>query len=110
VLQSLGAMGYVVPVRVMVELPQGKSVTEAVYLRGLKHLSDSLRADPRVSDIVSIVDLSEGNSILKYSLCTATSTRHAKYRVLGRASARRRVAMIDVFPAGLRRHNRNGHQ
>ena len=101
VLQSIGAMGYVVPVRVLVELPEGKSATEAVYLRGLKSLSDSLRADPRVGDVVSMVDLSEGNSILKYSLLYSNlDSARAQYPVLdtylGQDS---RIALIDVFPA-----------
>ena len=101
VLQSIGAMGYVVPVRVLVELPAGRSATEAVYLRGLKSLSDSLRADPRVGDVVSMVDLSEGNSILKYSLLYSNlDSARAQYPVLdtylGQDS---RIAMIDVFPA-----------
>lgn len=101
VLQSLGAMGYVVPVRVMVEVPEGKSITEAVYLRGLRNLSDSLRADPRVSDIVSIVDLSEKNSILKYSLLYSNlDSARAEYRVLDTyLGTDARIAMIDVFPA-----------
>ena len=101
VLQSLGALGYVVPVRVMVEVPEGKSVTEAIYLRGLKNLSDSLRSDPRVSDIVSIVDLSEGNSILKYSLLYSNlDSARAQYPLLDTYLAQdMRIAMIDVFPA-----------
>ena len=101
VLQSLGAMGYVVPVRVMVELPEGKSVTEAVYLRGLKSLSDSLRADPRVGDIVSIVDLSSSNSILKYSLLYSDlDSARAQYPLLDTYLGKdARITMIDVFPA-----------
>jgi RND superfamily putative drug exporter len=101
VLQGIGAMGYVIPVRVTVQVPEGHTVTEAGYLRGLKHLSDSIRADPRVGDVVSIVDLTKGSSILKYSLLYSNlDSARAQYRVLNTyLSADARLALIDVFPS-----------
>lgn len=70
-LADLGAVGVILPVRVLVEVPEGERATAALRLRGLRALSDSMRADPRVADVRSIVDLEEGTSILGYSLLYA---------------------------------------
>jgi putative drug exporter of the RND superfamily len=51
-----------------VDVPEGERATAALRLRGLRALSDTLRADPRVADVRSIVDLEPGTSILGYSL------------------------------------------
>jgi len=67
-LADLGAVGVILPVRVLVEVPAGERATAALRLRGLRALSDSMRADPRVADVRSIVDLEAGTSILGYSL------------------------------------------
>jgi RND superfamily putative drug exporter len=67
-LESMGVSNIILPVRVTVEMPEGQSVVSAAGLRGLKAISDSLRADPRVSQVRSIVDLEAGTSILQYSL------------------------------------------
>ena len=67
-LESMGVSNIILPVRVTVEVPAGQSVVSAASLRGLRAISDSLRADPRVSQVRSIVDLEPGTSILQYSL------------------------------------------
>ncbi|TFH66824.1 MAG: MMPL family transporter [Gemmatimonadales bacterium] len=66
-LTEMGRGGYLFPMRIVVELPEGERATRAVRLRGLRALGDSMRADPRVQDVRSIVDLSPGTSILGYS-------------------------------------------
>jgi RND superfamily putative drug exporter len=67
-LERMGMSGYVQPIRVLVEFPQETEATSATGLRALKHLSDSIRADPRVRDVKSLVDLSPGKTVLEYSL------------------------------------------
>jgi RND superfamily putative drug exporter len=56
------------PVRVVVQAPPGQRVVSARYLRGLRRLSDSIRADPRVAQVRSIVDTRRGMSLLQYSI------------------------------------------
>ncbi len=68
VLQRIGVSGYLFPIRVLVEFPQGRTATDLTALRALRHLSDSMRADPRVRDVRSLVDLTPGQSLLGYSL------------------------------------------
>lgn len=65
-----GRAGYVQPVRVLVDWPAvaGRTATSAGALRGLRALSDSLRADPRVRDVRSLVDLRPRRSLLEYAL------------------------------------------
>ncbi|MGE3618791.1 MAG: MMPL family transporter, partial [Gemmatimonadales bacterium] len=68
ILTKMGVAGYITPIRILVEVPEGSRVTQAVTLRGLRAMSDSMRADPRVLDVRSLVDLQPGTSILAYSL------------------------------------------
>jgi RND superfamily putative drug exporter len=67
-LQTMGIANLILPVRVTVELPSGQTAVSATTLRGLKVLSDSLRADPRVREVRSLVDLDPNTSLLQYSL------------------------------------------
>ncbi len=67
-LSRMGVSGYIMPVRILVEVPAGQTATRAVTLRGLRALSDSMRHDPRVQDVRSLVDLEPNTSILAYSL------------------------------------------
>ena len=67
-LSRMGVSGYISPIRILVEVPEGKQATDAFTLRALRALSDSMRADPRVLDVRSLVDLEPGTSILAYSL------------------------------------------
>jgi len=56
------------PIRVVVQVPSGDRLTSALRLRGLKALSDSLRHDPRIGGVTSLVDLRPGTGILQYSV------------------------------------------
>ncbi|HEX6104041.1 MAG TPA: MMPL family transporter, partial [Gemmatimonadales bacterium] len=67
-LSRMGVAGFVQPVRVVVEVPEGRTATEAASLRGLRTLSDSLRADPRVREVRSLVNLRQGSSLLALSV------------------------------------------
>ena len=69
-LVRLGGAGYVQPVRVLMEWPRdaARRATDAGALRALRALSDSLRADPRVHDVRSLVDLRPHTSLLEYAL------------------------------------------
>ncbi|MES2305052.1 MAG: MMPL family transporter [Gemmatimonadota bacterium] len=67
-LERMGMSGYIQPVRLLVEFPQGTDATSATGLRALRKLSDTLRSDPRVRDVKSLVDLKRGTSVLEYSL------------------------------------------
>jgi len=100
-LSEMGVSGYVTPVRIVVEVPEGTTATRAVSLRGLRALSDSLRADPRVRDVRSIVDLEPNTSILRYSLLYAElDSARAQYGEFLDAylSTDARTTLIDVIP------------
>ena len=66
----MGGAGYVQPIHVAVEWPAGRRAVDPGALRALRAFSDSLRADPRVHDIRSLVDLPGGGrrSLLEYAL------------------------------------------
>ena len=69
VLAHIGGAGYVQPVRIVVDWPEsGRSAVGFGALRGLRALSDSLRADPRVRTVESLVDLRPHTSLLEYAL------------------------------------------
>jgi putative drug exporter of the RND superfamily len=68
VLERIGVRGVVQPIRIVVQVPPGDRVVSALRLRGLKALSDSLRHDPRMGDVTSLVDLRPGTGILEYSV------------------------------------------
>jgi putative drug exporter of the RND superfamily len=68
VLERIGVRGVVQPIRIVVQVPPGDRVVSALRLRGLKALSDSLRRDPRIGDVTSLVDLRPGTGILEYSM------------------------------------------
>lgn len=79
-LERMGMAGYIQPIRMIVEFPEGTDPTSATGLRGLKRLSDSLRADPRIRDVRSLVDLAPGTSLLEYSLLySEPDTVRARY-------------------------------
>jgi RND superfamily putative drug exporter len=68
VLQDMGVVGVIQPIRLIVQVPDGRRITETGALRGLKLLSDSLRADPRVREVRSLVDVRPGTPLLGYSV------------------------------------------
>ncbi len=67
-LESMGARGALQPVRVVVQVPPGQRVVGSRYLRGLRRLSDSMKADPRIAQVRSVVDTRAGTSLLQYSI------------------------------------------
>jgi RND superfamily putative drug exporter len=101
-LSAMGVAGFVQPVRVVVEVPEGRRMTEAASLRGLRTLSDSLRADPRVREVRSLVDVEQGSSLLAlsmlYSDLEAARDRYPDF-VDAYLSADRRIALLDVILA-----------
>ncbi|MEO8227134.1 MAG: MMPL family transporter, partial [Gemmatimonadota bacterium] len=101
-LTRIGAAGYINPVRVMVEMPEGQTAVAATSLRGLRALSDSLAADPRVHEVRSIVNLAPGTSILGYSMLysdlPAAREQYGAF-IDGYLSSDQRVALLDVVLA-----------
>ncbi len=67
-LQDMGVVGVIQPIRLIVQVPEGRRITETTALRGLRTLSDSLRADPRVREVRSLVDVRPGTPLLGYSV------------------------------------------
>ena len=67
-LTAMGVAGVIQPVRLVIEAPVGHTAVETLALRGLRTLSDSLRADPRVREVRSLVDAKRGTSLLAYSV------------------------------------------
>lgn len=99
-LEDMGVSNLILPVRVAVEVPEGQTVVSATSLRGLRALSDSLRADPRVAQVRSIVDLEPGNSILQYSILYSNlEDARKQYGAFldGYLSRDNRVALLDVI-------------
>jgi putative drug exporter of the RND superfamily len=102
VLSRMGVAGYVQPIRILVEVPEGRTAVQARSLRGLRTLSDSLRADPRVREVRSLVDLEPGTSLLGYSvLYSDLASAREQYPSFMDAylSSDRRLALLDVIPA-----------
>lgn len=100
-LQRMGVAGYVTPVRVIVRLPEGRTATEATSLRGLRALSDSFHADPRVREVRSIVDFGPRVSLLELSAqySNLDSARARAPQLLDAyLSADGRTALMDVIP------------
>ncbi len=101
-LSRMGVAGFVQPVRVVVEVPEGRSAVEAASLRGLRTLSDSLRADPRVREVRSLVDVQQGSSLLAlsvlYSDLEAARKRYPDF-LDAYLSTDRRIALLDVILA-----------
>ncbi len=99
-LNRMGVAGYVNPVRVLVEMPAGQTAVSASSLRGLRALSDSLQADPRVREVRSLVDLDPGTSILGYSMLysdlPAARARYGAF-INSYLSGDQRVALMDVI-------------
>ncbi len=101
-LERIGMSGYIQPVRLLVRFPEGTDATEATALRGLRRLSDSLRADPRVGEVQSLVDLREGMTILEYTMfygdLEAARTDHADFLDAYLAQDGR-TTLLDIIPA-----------
>jgi RND superfamily putative drug exporter len=101
-LTAMGAAGVVQPIRVLVEVPKGRTAVETASLRGLRTLSDSLRADPRIRSVRSLVDIKPGTSLLGYSVLYSDldEARQQIPDVLNAyLSSDERVTLLDVIPA-----------
>jgi RND superfamily putative drug exporter len=101
-LQDMGVVGVIQPIRLIVQVPAGRRITETTALRGLRTLSDSLRADPRVREVRSLVDVRPGTPLLGYSVLY--SDLAAARSELGEfldayLSKDRRAALMDVIIA-----------
>ncbi|HET8624526.1 MAG TPA: MMPL family transporter [Gemmatimonadales bacterium] len=102
VLQDMGVVGVIQPIRLLVEVPEGRRITETAALRGLRTLSDSLRADPRVREVRSLVDVRPGTPLLGYSVLYSDLAEARKE--LGEfldayLSTDRRATLLDVIIA-----------
>ncbi len=99
-LERIGVASVIQPIRVVVEVAPGQTAVNATSLRGLKALSDSLRADPRVGQVKSIVDLKKGTSLLSYSLLYSDlKAAHEQYPDFLDAylSSDSRLALLDLI-------------
>jgi RND superfamily putative drug exporter len=67
-LERIGAQGVLQPVRIVLQASEGEKIVGSKYLRGLRRLSDSLRADPHVAEVRSVVDIQPGMSALRYTM------------------------------------------
>jgi len=70
-LEDMGHGGALRPLRVVLDMTDSTPVMDLDRLRGLKTLSDSLRANPRVADVRGIVDLRAGMPLWQYDLMYA---------------------------------------
>ncbi|MBK7351614.1 MAG: MMPL family transporter [Gemmatimonadales bacterium] len=98
-LEAMGVANIILPVRMVIELPEGQSAVSAASLRGLRALSDSLKADGRVAQVRSLVDLEPGMGILEYSILYGNlEDARARYGGFLDAylSTDQRVTLIDV--------------
>jgi RND superfamily putative drug exporter len=102
VLTRMGVAGFIQPVRVMVQAPEGRSAVDATSLRGLMTLSDSLRADPRVREVRSLVTLEPKGSLLGYSVLysdlPAARAKHPDF-LDAYLSRDQRLTLLDVILA-----------
>ena len=101
-LERMGAAGVIQPIRLVIRVPAGQTAVSATSLRGLQRLSDSLRADPRVAQVKSLVDVVPGQSLLATSLLYSDlPAARAQYGGFLDAylSADARTTLIDVIPS-----------
>ena len=102
VLSRMGVAGYIQPIRILVEAPERRTMVQAQSLRGLRALSDSLRADPRVREVRSLVDLEPGQSLLAYSVLYSdleSARREYPDFLDAYLSSDRRLTLMDVILA-----------
>ncbi len=101
-LERMRAGSLIDPIRVLVEVPPGQAVTSLRRLRGLRMLSDSLHADPRVGRVRSLMDLKPGTSLLEYALLYSdlprTRAEHPAF-LDTYLSVDGRIALLDVLLA-----------
>jgi len=100
-LSTMGRAGYLFPVRIVIEAPEGEEMTGAARLRGIRALSDSLLADPRVGSVRSVLDAVPGRGVLPLSLLLSNldSARVQHPALDGFLSRDARLALVDVILA-----------
>jgi RND superfamily putative drug exporter len=101
-LEAIGAPGVIQPVRIVLRAPEGERIIGSRHVRGLIRLSDSVRADPRVADVRSVVDIMPNASALRYvMLYSDLSTARARSPEFYAAylSEDVRTTLMDVFLA-----------
>ncbi len=100
-LTRLGVAGYIQPIRMLVEAREGTAVS-ATMLRGLRALSDSIKKDPRVREVRSLVDLQPRLSLLGYSLLysdlDSARAQHAQF-LDAYLSTDAKLTLLDVILA-----------
>jgi RND superfamily putative drug exporter len=67
-LEGIGARGALQPVRLVIRAPGGENILSSRYLRGLRRFSDSIKTDPRVTQVRGPVDIEPGMSMLRYTM------------------------------------------
>jgi RND superfamily putative drug exporter len=98
----MGVSGIITPVRLLIEVPEGQRVVSAASLRKLRALSDSLKTDPRVRAVRSVVDLRPNGSIMGYSmLYSDMASARSQYPEFlnGYLSSDNRLTLMDVLLA-----------
>jgi RND superfamily putative drug exporter len=101
-LERMGAAGVIQPIRIVIQVPEGRTAVTATSLRGIRNLTDSLRADPRVAGVKSLVDVVPGQSLLAYSiLYSDLEQARGEYGAFLDAylSQNGRITLIDVIPS-----------
>jgi RND superfamily putative drug exporter len=101
-LERMGAAGVIQPIRLVIRVPEGQTAVSATSLRGIRNLTDSLRADPRVAGVKSLVDVVPGQSLLAYSLLYSDLPQaRGQYGSFLDAylSADARTTLIDIIPS-----------
>ena len=74
-LEAMGMRGTLLPISIVIQAPPGERIVANRYLPGLRDLSDSIHADPRVAQVRGVVDLRPGMSLLQYSLLYSEPAR-----------------------------------
>jgi RND superfamily putative drug exporter len=101
-LEDMGARGALQPLRVLIQVPEGERVVSSKYLRALRRLSDSVKTDPRVFKVRSVVDVRPGTSLLQYSIIysdlTAARTKSPDFYA-AYLSPDARTTVMDVLLA-----------
>ncbi|MBI4541972.1 MAG: MMPL family transporter [Gemmatimonadetes bacterium] len=75
VLEAMGQGGALQPLRVVLTLPDGGAVLDGDRLRGLKALTDTFRANPRVKEVRGLVDVRPGIPLWQYAVLYADTAR-----------------------------------
>ena len=99
-LEAIGSRGALQPIRIVLQAAEGEKIVGSRHIRGFKRLSDSIRADARVAQVRSPVDVQQGISALRltmfYSDIDAARARAPEF-FSAYLSEDARTALIDVI-------------